>query len=188
MGAPDDKGLQSAYTKYGHFSNYGYNSYLYTVNGGICGPLNCPDSAMHYPADDDAIAAGIKDGQPDLYFFNFNGYSGKFYFSDDRTPILVPKQDFNIQVNYPSDTNNFYGINGFTITTPDGIKYFFGKNTLNDGNIDAIETTTHTSARSSWTAQGVTSAWYLNKIVSTDGLFQVVLSYQKEKYAYYTLS
>ncbi|MCS3795085.1 RHS repeat domain-containing protein [Niastella sp. OAS944] len=189
MGAPDDKGILAAYTKYGYYSEYGYYSYLYSFGGGACNNLECPDPAMTHPADDAGIAKGIKDGEPDLYFYNFNGYTGKFYFSDDRTPVLVPESDLKIEVNFPvGSTPDFYGIHGFTITTSDGTKYIFGDNTSGDGNINAIETTTFTSAKSFWTGQGSTSSWFLNKVVSADGLSSITLTYQKEQYSYYTLS
>ncbi|MBO9204677.1 MULTISPECIES: RHS repeat domain-containing protein [Niastella] len=187
MGAPDDKGTLGAYTRYGHYSDYGYYSYLYTVGGGACDNFDCPDPVMLHPADDAAVSAGTKDGEPDLFFYNFNGYTGKFYFSDDRTPVLVPQSDLKIEVNYPIP-GDYYGIHGFTITTPDGTKYIFGQNISGDGNIDAIEITNFTSAKSYYTGQGATSSWYLNKVISADGLSTITLIYQKEQYSYYTVS
>jgi YD repeat-containing protein len=189
MGAPDDKGILAAATSHGYYSDYGYHSYLFTLGGGACDNLMCPDASMQYPADDAGIAKSRKDGEPDFYFYNFNGYTGKFFFSDDRTPILVPQTDLKIEVNFPvSNTPDYYGFHGFTITTPDGTKYTFGDNQSGDGNINAIETTTITSAHSSYTGQGSTSAWYLNKIVSADGLSAITLIYEKEQYSYYALS
>src|SRR4249919_3330363 len=82
MSAPDDRGFSINNVWKGHYSDYGFNSYLNTASGQI---------------DDMAFARGNKDGEPDLYFFNFAGFTGKFYFNDDRTPILVPEQDFKIQ-------------------------------------------------------------------------------------------
>jgi hypothetical protein len=91
IGGPDDRGLGSYnICGSGHYSDYGYNSYQFIPSGGV-GNVN------GMVADDISFERGYKDGEPDLYFFNFGGYSGKFYFNDDRTPILVPEEDFKIQ-------------------------------------------------------------------------------------------
>ena len=47
-----------------------------------------------------------------MFFFNFGGYSGKFYFRDDRTPVLVPEADFKIE---PITINTAENIIGFII-------------------------------------------------------------------------
>lgn len=192
VGAPDDRGINAAHTTYGHFSDYGYSNYLFTVGGSPCGGTGvpCPTGSL-YPADDVSISAGVKDGEPDLYFFNFNGYTGKFYFNDDRTPILVPEQDFKIKPLYPYTTAQVspIGMPGFIITTPDGKNYYFGKNQSGDGNPDAIEITTDlTSQASSNTQQGAVSSWFLNKIVSADGMDSIKLIYQPDNFSYYTVS
>lgn len=188
IGAPDDRGLGygGAYTTKGHFSDYGYNSYLFGAGPATCsGNLGCP-SGLSYPPQDSYLQSGIFDGEPDLYFFNFNGYSGKFYFNDDRTPVLVPQQDLQITPIYPG--NDWRGITGFIVTTPDGTKYFFGKNQEADGNIDATEITYNVTTQSVYTGQGATSGWYLNKIASFDDKFIINLYYENENYSYYTLS
>src|SRR4030095_1731973 len=87
--------------------------------------------------DDIAFNRGNKDGEPDLYFFNFGNYSGKFYFNDDRTTILVPESEFKIQTFFQLGP----GFIGFVITTPDGSKYYFGKTGNNYTAVDPIEIT-----------------------------------------------
>lgn len=192
QGAPDDRGLNAAATDYSHFWNYGYNNYLFELNGASCGngPFQCPVGAPRN-ADDIAIANGHKDGEPDLYFFNFAGYTGKFYFRDDRQPVLVPAQDLKITPIFTESTTtvSYLGMEGFIVTTPDGTQYTFGKNPDTDGNINAIEITssinTHTTTI---TNQGAISSWYLNKIVSADQEFSISLIYESDKSSYYTLS
>ncbi|MBS1511481.1 MAG: hypothetical protein JST86_11610 [Bacteroidetes bacterium] len=198
LGAPDDKGLQAAYTQKGHFTDYGYNSYIFSAGPATCssnpnvnGPAQCPQgrsgmSPTTYAPQDSYVQAGIYDGEPDLYFFNFNGHSGKFYFNDDRVPVIVPKQDLKITPIYPG--NDWRGMTGFTITTADGTQYYFGKNQENDGNVDAIEETYNISTQQQFTGQGATSSWFLNKIVSADGQFSINLIYQSESYSQYSLS
>ena len=193
VGAPDDRGLYNLYTTKGHFSDYGYNSFLFSAGPANCSstPYVCPvgRSGMtpgNYAPQDSYLQTGIFDGEPDLFFFNFNGHSGKFYFNDDRTPIIVPEQDLKIVPIYTG--SDWRGFSGFIITTPDGVQYFFGQNPNTDGNIDATEITYNVTTQSSYTGQGASSSWFLNKIVSADSLFSINLIYQAESYSYYTLS
>jgi hypothetical protein len=167
MGAPDEAGNSASSEQDGHFSNNGFNSYLYY--GG--------------QQDWQNFANGQKDGQPDLYTFNFNGYTGKFYFRDDRTPILVPEQDLQIIPSYSGGRSIDY----FTIVTPDGTHYVFGNSPGVTGAVP-IEVTNVYSFKSGPMAAPPTSSWFLNKIVSGDGQFTINLIYQAESYGFFTLS
>lgn len=191
-GGPDDRGLGAAYTKSGHFHDFGYNSYLFTGGGpeNCAGVPPCPVGASQ-PANDQYIANTVEDGEPDLYFFNFSGYTGKFYFRDDRTPILLPQQDLKIEPILADESSSvaYIYMLGFVVTTPDGTKYYFGKNQEPDGNIDAIEKTTSINTRTTTiTNHGVVSSWFLTKIESFDGQFSVKFTYQSEKSSYYTIA
>ena len=84
------------------------------------------------------FAEGKKDGEPDLFFFNFAGYSGKFYFHDDGSAVLVPEQDLKVDYSYTPGLGK--SIDNFTMTTPDGTKYYFGK-TASTTDTDPIEKT-----------------------------------------------
>ena len=187
VGAPDDRGYQgyqgfvNACTN-GHYSDTGFNSYLFYNTGavGACGVT----ASDYYEADDAGFENGYKDGEPDLYFFNFGNYSGKFYFNDDRTPILVPEQDFKIQPDFLLGP----GFRGFIITTPDGVRYYFGQ-TGNTSSVNPIEATIPSTLQNGpSTANAATSSWYLNKVISADGMDSISLSYQPESYSYYTVS
>jgi hypothetical protein len=169
LGAPDDRGFSISNVWNGHYSDYGFNSYLNNAAGQI---------------DDGAFFRGNKDGEPDLYFFNFAGYTGKFYFNDDRTPILVPEQDLKIQPFLESAA----GFVGFIVTAPDGVKYYFGK-TGNNGLVHPIESTIPATLQNGITnANAAAASWFLNKIISADGTDSITLSYQAENYSYYTLT
>ncbi|WP_343540186.1 DUF5977 domain-containing protein [Sphingobacterium thalpophilum] len=167
-GLPDDRSGLVTQTK-AHYRDYGYSSYFYRTGTQM--------------ADLD-FATGKLDGEPDLFFFNFNGYSGKFYFNDDRTPMLVPEQDLKIEVGM---TESVGTIEGFTVTTPDGTKYYFGKNG-SPGTVVPIEKTSVYSSKYGKTSGTPVSSWFLNKIQSADGLSSITLTYQPEKYSYYTMS
>lgn len=174
VGSPDDRGNSSvsfSNVTNGHYSDYGFSSYLSTSNT----PTGTPD--------DIDFARGFKDGEPDLYFFNFGGYSGKFYFNDDRQPIIVPEQDFKI---VPSLTVG-PGFTGFVVTTPDGVRYFFGQ-TGNNGAVTPVETSVPSTIQYGLSTNGATSSWFLNKIMSADGVDSITFNYQAESYSYYALS
>jgi len=187
-GLPDERS-SSANEVSGHFSDYGYNSYSGTFNtsqynGGTV-------ASFYFPNFQD----GHLDGEPDLFFFNFNGHSGKFFFRDDRTPIILPEQDIKIEYNYstdptfPNSGGGTRSIRGFIITTEDGVKYYFGKTTDSINPNDPVETTlqgTNTGGIS--TGVGPISSWYLYKVASADDQFSINLAYTSEKYGYPQLS
>jgi len=178
VGLPDEKGSNAGSVETnGHFSDYGFNNYLY--NGG--------------QEDWMGFASGRKDGEPDLFFFNFGGYSGKFYFRDDRTPIVVPQQDLKIVPYYPVDSTGIINlaaggasIQGFTVTTPDGTQYLFG-NTPGFTGTAPIEVTNPYTSQAGNGGYAI-SGWYLNKVVSADGQFSITLTYTPENYGYFTLA
>lgn len=185
VGGPDDRGYLNNNT-HGHFSNYGFNSYLFDPAGGASGSdcYTFPESNIAIPADGEFMY-GHRDGEPDLFFFNFGGYSGKFYFRDDRTPVIVPEEDFKIEPILEGANDN---IVGFTITSPDGVKYFFGKNQNSDGNINAVETTSPYTLDNGLSSGNVISSWYLNKVKTADDKFSIDLIYLSEKYSDYAIS
>lgn len=63
------------------------------------------------------------DSEPDLFTFNFGGYSGKFMFDRSGKPVVMPYQ--NIRITRVLDTSTDKSV--FTITTPNGIVYTFGE-------------------------------------------------------------
>ena len=66
------------------------------------------------------------DTQPDMFSFNFNGFSGRFVFDSDGNIIPVPASNFKIIYN-PKGAGNPSGyIWNFKIITSDGVKYYFG--------------------------------------------------------------
>ncbi len=174
IGAPDEKGTNNGGTEsHGHFSDYGYNNYINGTNN-------------NNTEDWDAFSKGYKDGEPDLFFFNFGGYSGKFYFRDDRTPVIVPEADLKIEPNYnPSGTN--ISIQSFIVTTPDGVKYYFG-NTPGLTGTAPVEITKPVTEFNGVSSANTISSWYLNKIATADDQFAITLTYQTESYGYHTLS
>jgi hypothetical protein len=117
-----------------------------------------------------AIGTG-SDAEPDLFSFNFNGYSGTFVFDDAMRIVQVNKSDLKIYSNFFSSDWNF------KIITPDGVCYFFG-------GTDAVEKTQRTSTCAKSFAKTAT-AWYLKKIIHPNKE-TVLFNYEAHDYNYET--
>lgn len=145
---------------------------------------------MEPRADYRGFLEGRKDGEPDIFTFNFPGYSGKFYFREDLTPVLIPDGDLKIEpllkpgANLPG-THDY--IQGFKIVAPDGTKFYFGVTDPSD-DTDPVERSRVFSMASGLSWADVISSWYLYKIESVDNKFQLNLIYRKEDYGYVTTS
>lgn len=63
------------------------------------------------------------DYYPDLFYFNFLGYSGKFIY-DNITKLPVLQTSADIKIEKVTGNGNYF--DQFIITTPDGTKYYFG--------------------------------------------------------------
>jgi hypothetical protein len=163
-----------------YLKDMGYFNYLYS--GSVPGQL----AYMEF-------SNGQFDGEPDLFTFNFNGYGGKFYFRPDGTPVLVPQQDIAIKPLYCKPgvsgctTTNEY-LFGWVITTPDGVKYYFGKTTDVSTDVDPAERTQTYSFVSGASFSESFSSWYLYKVESPDGNSMIALTYAAEDYGFYSLA
>lgn len=155
-----------------HFTNYGFNNYLMLTNEVNKATL----------VD---FEAGRADGEPDMFNFSFGPYSGKFIFSDDRTPVLFPEQDLKIEYTYTPGFNK--SIDAFKITTPDGTQYHFGR-TASTSDIDPVERTNPMSSQNGMNTTAATSTWFLNRISSPDSYHNINLNYAQENYAYPTIA
>lgn len=163
-----------------YLQDKGYYNYLTVVNGG--------ETIIDYFD----FANGKKDGEPDLFFFNVGGYSGKFYFRADKTVAVLPQQDIQVKRLCGDDpavecsaTNEY--LSGWIITTPDGTKYYFGK-TADALDVDPVESTDTYSFTGGMTYSQTISSWYLYKIQSADQVHSINLQYVEEDYGFYALS
>ncbi|HYC85048.1 MAG TPA: hypothetical protein VEB86_07490, partial [Chryseosolibacter sp.] len=172
-GLPDEK---FGFAGYSFYTHNGYSSYFYDLNGKL---------------DYRAFQWGNKDGEPDLFFFNFNGHSGKFYFREDQTPVMIPEGDYKIEPYYKPEDNSYDSylwIQGFIITAPDGVRYHFGVTQGDTGDTDPIETGAIKNAGDLAEYGNIISSWYLFKVESPDRKFAIHLKYRPEEYSYYTIS
>lgn len=193
-GAADEKIHTNATYPISYLSKRGFYDYAYDAIFNNPEPYNVIPEGFAL-AD---ITNGIRDAEADLFTFNFNGYSGKFYFRADTSITIAPAQDIHIKALFcegvsgcSTATEYLYG---WIVTTPDGVKYHFGKSlnppssyntTTNAVPIEHTDTYSYTSGIShSKTA----SSWFLTKIVSPDQRFTIQFTYAAENYAYYTTS
>ena len=100
------------------------------------------------------LSENTLDGQPDLYFFNFSGFNGKFIQTDDV--YLMPKQPLRVVGDV---------LNGWEITAPNGDRYSFKEK----------ETTL---VRGDNLAEGNVTSWLLSEIVSANGTETIYFEYK----------
>ncbi len=195
-GMPDEiLSSSGSSTAISYFNNKGYYDYLFMDPGS---PDYSPPILGNNVIATYEFAHGRRDGEADMFNFNFNGYSGKFYFRPDLTVALAPQQDIKVKpliCQSGSGCNPSYeALYGFMLTTPDGVKYYFGKDSdmaasyNSTDNAAPLEHTTSYSATSGLSYNKTASSWFLRKIESPDKKFSISLVYSAEDYAYYTTS
>lgn len=147
-------------------------------------------------------AQGNSDTEPDIFFFNIPGYSGKFLFKVDvdtldktitRTPLFIPRSDIRLEVlygdllmpHYPSGYETRETFIGFILTTPDGFKYHFGgANAIDYTANQVFNLQNHNESVSVVLAP---SSWYLTRIESPVGR-HIDLEYTRDTFGYYDLA
>lgn len=103
------------------------------------------------------------DTQPDIYTYNFNGMSGKFYIDDTMKPVEIEPTGIKITLNNSFfDSSDPNGSPKFIITDLNGIQYFFG-------GINAVETSFNRRISVGFQeppSVEVENSWYLTKILN----------------------
>jgi YD repeat-containing protein len=102
------------------------------------------------------------DIEPDIYYFSYNGNSGKFFFDESGNVIMDDQNGIKILPVFTSST-----IVGWIITELDGTKYYFGSN--KDKSLQSIDyvSTAYTSVGSlpnGPTQPGYNNNWHLMEI------------------------
>ena len=70
----------------------------------------------------------LRDTEPDLFFYDIPGYSGKFVMKNSasiRKVVQLPQTDLRIEVTQWDDEDPNGALKSFKITTPEGIQYIF---------------------------------------------------------------
>jgi len=137
MGLPDDTGTIGFFYNYLNSDMSNSDSYLKQ----IAGPPNQIDAL------------------PDIYYFNFGKYSGKFIFSKSGICYSIPHHNFKIK---PAVGPQNGGTNKWEILTEEGIKYIFAKTESME-----ISTACESSGGISGSGKDIeayTCTWYLTRV------------------------
>ncbi len=98
------------------------------------------------------ISEGRIDTEPDIYYYNFGRYSGKFVFDSQGNPILLNHDKMKIER---------FSMNHFQIMTPDGVKYVFKDTEI-----------------TSPSGYNFVSSWYLTEIIASGDLDTIRFFYE----------
>jgi hypothetical protein len=121
------------------------------------------------------------DTEPDVFHYNFNGFSGSFVFGNDLEIHTIPYQE-NISIEKIQDAS--MQIESFIITTNTGYKYTFGKKLTmtkkttggNFPNAGVKYAPTEYQLFNASTPVSFTHEWKLTRVDSPDGAY-VTLAY-----------
>lgn len=143
-----------------------YDSYNYYNGSGL------PDDLRYFSHGCESDRGG-NDTQPDVFFFNFGGYTGKFVMDKPETGSPRPKvrlldEGSNCKVEYNGTGS------GWKITTPDGYQYDF----LDEEH----EVQTEPPPPDPSLEVAYTSAWYLSRITAPATGEQIAFSYRPNGY------
>jgi hypothetical protein len=105
----------------------------------------------------EAAVAGGMDTQPDIFRYNFPGYTGKFIIDDEGVPRSIPQN--NLKIEYIST-----GSLSFVVTTPEGVKYFFGGTNATESSKISSSSSCGGAGHQAGTDDFVPNSWYLTKI------------------------
>ncbi|AOM77211.1 hypothetical protein [Pedobacter steynii] len=127
-----------------------------------------------------SIARDDIDYQPDVFYFNFMGKSGRFYLGLNDKITIVPYQKLKIALFRPIGSSN---IIGFKVTTEDGTIYEFNDYETTKSRGYQLSGETDPDVPGPGTAPASINSWYLSKITSTNGAV-VTLTYESYSLQY----
>lgn len=134
------------------FTNGFYNSIAYYES-------NVKNRNCFVAFDGDACRWRLKavngeiDLEPDEFFFNFNGKSGRIIINENKEVVCFPESDLKVTIDAQYNT--------WTVTDTDGVRYVF----------DSRETSTFRYGGN------YTSTWYLSEVISPKGAEVVYFDY-----------
>lgn len=103
-----------------------------------------------------SVSGGI-DNEPDIFRYNFANYSGKFIIDDTGIPRCIPQN--NLKIEYTTGLNRT-----FVVTTPDGVKYFFGGTNATESTKVSSNSDCGGAGHVAGTDNFIDNSWYLIKI------------------------
>ncbi len=116
-------------------------------------------------------ADGLIDTQPDIFYFNFGGYSGKFFFDQSGKIYSGFLNKFVVKPSIGANPRS----GGWSILTEDGTEYIFEHTEE-----ETVRNICTNGSGVSLTVNNIgsyTSAWYLTKIISPDHTDEITFEY-----------
>lgn len=141
------------------------------------GYIDClPKDLDAYTEQQLQLAATDKiDTQPDIFFFNFGEYSGKFFFDKEGNCHVVPYQNFKIK---PAIGPKKGANDNWEITTESGITFKFSAKELTTINSYCSSTGGITNTTPS--PATYVSSWYLTEVTSPGNRHNIQFEYVNE--------
>ncbi len=100
------------------------------------------------------------DSEPDIFYFNFLGRTGRFVINAEGNPIMLPYQSLSIEPAIGPNSSNDY----WTITDEKGVKYVFGSTISSKEYTDSQQHLTGHWACVQPELKSFISSWYLDRI------------------------
>jgi len=120
---------------------------------------------------------GYIESQPDVYYYNFAGKSGKFYIKPDGTVIKKEKDNLKITHCITCFTNAQPNNSSFTIVDEKGNVYEFKEVEVSTTTYDQSMLPLQPGEEPGLRSFTYPSAWYLTKITSADGAATINFDY-----------
>ncbi|MEO1627255.1 MAG: hypothetical protein AAFV25_19035, partial [Bacteroidota bacterium] len=148
-------------------------------------PVGIPGWLWHDEVGIDAEKETVDDydKMPDLFSYNFDGYSGQFYFDQNGGIHKVPHNDLIIRPTFVDDGRSNEGgqpqgvldrLISFEVITPEGQKYTFGEYDLSD-NWSHADVSAYLGGGT--LDNEYTSSWYLDEIEDQNTGEKITLEY-----------
>lgn len=135
---------------------------------------------LYYPTNQDAPVWNW-DTQPDIFTYNFPGYTGKFFIDQNQTIQSIPKSDLNIKVVEADHNSGNHIFHEFIVTTPDGTVYRFGRSEEADNYAHD-----YVSYQADISTSKDRTGWHLVQIKSADKLHTINITYERVAHIYQT--
>lgn len=115
------------------------------------------------------ISKGIIETEPDVYFYNFSGQSGKFFVKADQSVVLSDYKPLEFSISNICDD-----LSTFIVKGPDGTTYTFADREITDLTYD------DEGLQSTLDHYVYTSSWYLTTMISANGLDTIYFEYHDD--------
>ena len=194
-GAPDEGNpynwtAQSLIDINGFYRDYGLTyleSKLNSYTNQSYSPTNFDNRAIEFGRWVADLSHGVRDSQPDLFYFNTPQGGSKFVFNDQRQVVYLENTDFVIKENFvPNDFKSW------DVTSPSGIKYKFGIDnpTGYEGRGNVAETSQ--TFYQDWITNGggvggiqnqyIVNSWFLTEMTNFQTNQKITLNYVDNQY------